>query len=155
MGLPRSFIAGYRTKSICEHVKLALGLLLHCSSRVYFKRRKNWSSSLLWVRSFQLFPAETVHLTKINAVSEQRRWQLGFFFNVATDAKCWVISCACQENCLLTSSHSAVKDGVLSNLPSGLAPSRGLGLPGPWPRDPDPQLCSSCKKKKQNKTLCA
>lgn len=41
VGLPCSFIAGYRTKSICEHVKLALGLLLHCSSRVYFKGRKN------------------------------------------------------------------------------------------------------------------
>lgn len=46
-----------------------------------------------------------------------------------------------------TSSHSAVKEGVLSSLPPGLAPSPGPGLPGPWPRDPDPQLCSSCGQK--------
>lgn len=50
-----------------------------------------------------------------------------------------------SKKLLITSSHSAVKEGVLSSLPPGLAPSAGLGLPGPCARDPEPQLCSSCK----------
>lgn len=151
-----------------EHVKLALGLLVHWSSPAYFKGRKKLKQltavgaefSTVSCRDASLWKSTTDLINfnnQINVESEQRhRLVVVVSFVFLCCNWCWIswdwvnISGKLSP---LTSSHSAVNDGVLSSLPSGLAPSRGLGLPGPWPRDPDPQLCSSCKKH-SNKTFC-
>lgn len=138
-----------------EDVKLALGLLLHCSSRVDFKgRQKLKQLTAVGAVDFTAPPAEMVHIEK-RAVLEIYDRNL-----CSVTVKRLIIpplilllnlnSCTCQEKALLTSSHSAVKEGVLSSLPPGLAPSPGFGLPGPWPRDPEPQLCSSWTRQNPN-----
>lgn len=106
------------------------------------------AGSLLW---FQESPAEVVHLEKCTLEIKHISYHIkgsDYPFNIP-----FYLSCTCTEMPFLASSHSAVKEGVLSNLPSGLAPSSMLGLPGPWPRDPDPQLCSSWTKQQQTNCL--
>lgn len=138
-----------------EDVKLALGLLLHCSSRSGFQREeKTEAAHCCGCRGFHCPPAEMLHLKKRAGLEIFNRnlcsVTVKLLINPPLILQFNLNSCTCQEKAPLTSSHSAVKEGVLSSLPPGLAPSPGLGLPGPWPRDPDPQLCSSWTRHNPN-----